>query len=368
MANEEHIRRLKKGVGDWNEWRRKHPEIRPDFHKVDLPAWDKADLNGAKLSGANLRGADLTGANLIQADLGRAILIGANLTWAKLSGANLGQANLGGGALLANARLTGAFIGGADLSGASLIHADLRAADLSNANLFAATLTGADMAMADLTGAVIDETTFGDNDLSKTKGLDAVHHVGPSTIGIDTIYRSKGEIPEIFLRGCGVPKDFVVYMRSLVALPIEFYSCFISYSRKDDHFATQMHKWLQGKGVRCWKDTEDLKTGDKFQERIESAIPLYDKLLIVLSKNSIKSAWVEREVQAGFEREQREGRTVLFPIRLDDSVMKANKPWAADLRRTRHIGDFRRWKDHASIKAAFGRLLRDLNAKDSKAA
>jgi hypothetical protein len=35
--------------------------------------------------------------------------------------------------------------------------------------------------------------------------LRAIHN-GPSTIGIDTIYNSGGKIPEIFLRGAGVPK------------------------------------------------------------------------------------------------------------------------------------------------------------------
>ena len=51
-------------------------------------------------------------------------------------------------------------------------------------------------------------------------------HYGPSTIGIDTIYKSKGNIPEVFLRGRGVPEDFIVYMRSLVGRAIDFYSCF----------------------------------------------------------------------------------------------------------------------------------------------
>jgi hypothetical protein len=76
--------------------------------------------------------------------------------------------------------------------------------------------------------------------------------MGPSTIGIDTIYRSKGKIPEGFLRGAGVPEEFITYMRSLVANPIEFYSCFISYSSKDQQFAESLYAALQVKNVRCW--------------------------------------------------------------------------------------------------------------------
>jgi len=40
-----------------------------------------------------------------------------------------------------------------------------------------------------------------------------------------------------------------------------------------------------------------------------------------------------------------------------------SKAWAADLRRTRHIVDFSRWKDHDSYQKAFERLLGDLEAE-----
>jgi len=36
------------------------------------------------------------------------------------------------------------------------------------------------------------------------------------------------------------------------------------------------------------------------------------------------------------------------------------EPWAADIRRKRHIGDFRRWKSHDDYTDAFNRLVRDL--------
>jgi len=65
------------------------------------------------------------------------------------------------------------------------------------------------------------------------------------------------------------------------------------------------------------------------------------------------------------ERERREKRTVLFPIRLDNAVMKAASGWPADIRRSRNIGEFLRWKDHDSYRRAFERLLRDLKAEES---
>ena len=82
--------------------------------------------------------------------------------------------------------------------------------------------------------------------------------------------------------------------------------------------------------------------------------------MIVLSDASVKSRWVEREVHAAREREDRDSGTVLFPICIDDAGMNASQPWAADIRRTRHIGDFRAWEVHSSYLKALERLLRDL--------
>jgi hypothetical protein len=121
-----------------------------------------------------------------------------------------------------------------------------------------------------------------------------------------------------------------------------------------------LHADLQEKKLRVWFAPEHLKIGDRFQERIEESIRLYDKVMIVLSESSVQSRWVEREVNAAREREERDKRLVLFPIRIDEAVMTAPQPWAADIRRSRHIGDFRGWKDHDSYQKAFQRLLRDL--------
>ena len=200
-------------------------------------------------------------------------------------------------------------------------------------------------------------------DLSGAKGLEKCQHSAPSSIGLDTFFRSKGKIPDKFLRGCGVPETFVTYARSLVTNPIEFYSTFISYSSHDQAFAERLHADLQAKNLRCWFAPEDLKIGDRFQERIEESIKTFDKVMIVLSDASVKSRWVEREVNAAREREDREGRTVLFPIRIDDTVMNASQPWAADIRRSRHIGDFCEWETNAFYQRALQRLLRDLEAK-----
>jgi hypothetical protein len=268
--------------------------------------------------------------------------------------------------------LTGADLRGTNLRGMNFRNTDLSSADLSRANLRGATLRKAilnrtNLQSTNFEGVWMALTSMGEVDLSTVVGLDKVKHLGPSTIGINTIYRSGGKIPGIFLRGAGVPDNFIEYMKSLAGTPtaFEYYSSFISYSTKDQKFADLLHSQLQSKGARVWLATEDLKIGDRFRAKIDEAIRLYDKLLLVLSRDSVKSPWVEAEVEAAFEKERKQKRTVLFPIRLDDAVMEADEAWAADIRRTRHIGDFRNWKAHDEYQKAFGHLMRDLKAGES---
>jgi hypothetical protein len=108
-----------------------------------------------------------------------------------------------------------------------------------------------------------------------------------------------------------------------------------------------------------------MKIGDKIRLRIDESIRIYDKLLLVLSQHSVASPWVEHEVEHALDLENERETPVLFPIRLDEAVMESKVGWAGNIRRTRHIGDFSRWKDHDSYQQAFDRLLRDLKASEA---
>ena len=383
MANAEHLKIIKSGLKAWYEWREINPEVIVDLRYAEL--FD-IDLGGVKLLGANLRGANLRNADLRRTDFSRttfaeadlrranlndAILTGADFSFvdfsdATLAGTNLNDANLSG------AKLIRVNLSSSSLRRSNLSNADLEIANLGNSYLSNANLGNASIHWTDFSGAILDSTDFtnsrigsvifGDVNLRNVIGLETITHSFRSTIGIDTIYRSGGKVPEVFLRGCGVPDQFITYMGSLVNQPIEYYSCFISYSSKDTDFAERLYADLQNKGVRCWFAPEDIKIGDKFRQRIDESIRFHDKLLLILSENSLNSPWVENEVESALEREHKEDKTVLFPVRMDDSVMDTTQAWAASLRRTRHIGDFSEWKHHDHYQNAFARLVRDLKA------
>ncbi len=145
------------------------------------------------------------------------------------------------------------------------------------------------------------------------------------------------------------------------------YSCFISYSSQDETFAQQLHSDLTKNGIKTWFAPHDMKIGSKIRQTIHDAISDYDKVLLVLSQNSIQSDWVETEVESGFAKEKAlktkgmANRFVLFPIRLDEAVMNTTEAWAADIRNSRHIGEFANWKDPSEYHKSLSRLLRDLN-------
>lgn len=312
MANPKHLRILKQGVEEWNKWREENARVKPD-------------LIGANLSGENLRRANLRRAYLLGADLYQANLSGADLIMANLSGANMSMANLSRAYLL----------------GANLSRANLSEANLSNAG--------------------IGNTTFADNDLSTVEGLESIQHALPSTIDIDTIYKSKGKIPESFLRGAGVPREFIEYMPSLVGSAIEFYTCFISHSSKDKSFNARLYADLQVNDVRCWYFPEDATWGKSVWGEIDQGIKLYDKLLVICSKNSLVSGPVLREIERALNREDKEGKDVLFPVTIDSYIFDGwEHPRKADVL-SKVVGDFRGWsRSAAKYDKAFEKLMKAL--------
>src|SRR5215510_2247108 len=272
-----------------------------------------------------------------------------------------------------------------DLRPATLRAATPRAATLRAATLRAATLTGANLDRANLSHVTLFETVFGNTNLTTVQGLETCRHEGPSTLDHRTLARS-GPLPLAFLRGCGLSDweieatklydphlpsgqlvDVLYQIHHLRTDPsIQFHSCFISYASKDHVFTEHLYADLQNHGVRCWFAPEDMKIGDRLRPRIDETIRAYDKLLLILSETSVTSQWVEQEVETALARERQQKTTILFPVRIDNTVMTRETGWPALVRNTRNIGDFRRWKTHVVYQKAFDRLLRDLKAESGQ--
>jgi hypothetical protein len=179
----------------------------------------------------------------------------------------------------------------------------------------------------------------------------------PIDILSETKFPNINDKPYIFNLG---PSAY--YFLSLEGVQTLFHSCFISYSTHDLIFAENLYGTLANRGVKCWFAPEDMKIGDKIRQRIHDSIRAHDKLLLVLSANSINSQWVEEEVESALDIERKEGRLVMFPVRIDNAIMDSQEAWAKSLRNIRHIGDFSDWKKPSSYIKSIARLLRDLKA------
>jgi hypothetical protein len=317
--NPKHVAKLKEGREAWNAWRETTNE-KPDLsgiHLIDV-SLDAYNLTETDLSDSRLDVVTFRGSYCVHVSFERALLFAAIFRSGPITDCSFREAEIQ-----------------------------------------SSTFDWCHVENVDFTNSTFDGNTFIHVSLEDTRGLETINHFSPSSIGIDTFFQSGG-LPEVFLRGCGAPEEFIQYAASLVDKPIDFYSCFLSYSSKDDEFARSFYKDLQEKNVRTWFAPEDLKIGDRFDLRIDESIRIHDKLVIILSTNSVNSDWVEREVKSALEREQKERKDVLFPIAIDEEGFTSKQPWAKDIRLKRHIGDFRKWKSHDDYTAAFDRLVRGL--------
>ena len=310
MANPEHLAKLKEGVRAWNSWRDEIPDIRPDLSEADL---EQTDLKGIDLMVTNL---ERTAFEL-----------------ADLEGADFGSAGL------SEAELSRADLRGADFRGASLRSAGLWRADLSRACLLG----------TDIGGVKLGNSVLSDVDLSETKGLETCRHYAPNIVDRSTLMKS-GPLPLEFLRGCGL-SDWEIEAAKLYsadltpnqiseiqyrifelrsARPLQLTPLFISYSHANTEFVDTLEPKLHDAGVLFWRDIHDMTAG-RMDRIVERAVRDNPTLLVILSDESVKSDWVEYEVEQGRKLSSELGRDVLCPIALDDAWKTCD--WPGPLRK-----------------------------------
>lgn len=125
---------------------------------------------------------------------------------------------------------------------------------------------------------------------------------------------------------------------------------FISYSWKDATFVEDLAARLKKSGVALWLDRYEIKPGEYLRRRVNEAIASADYSLVIISPDSIKSEWVQHEIDGAMSRELDEKKVRLIPL-LIGNVQSRNLP--ADIRGKNYL-DFR---IPGEAEKAFDRLI-----------
>jgi hypothetical protein len=106
---------------------------------------------------------------------------------------------------------------------------------------------------------------------------------------------------------------------------------FISYSSRDNEWVNRLARSLLERGLRVWRDSGNIRPGDRFPDALGVGLDSCDAVALVVSAHSVKSEWVSWELSR--VRSRRPGTRVI-PVRIDDT------PIPDELDET-HMVDFR---------------------------
>ncbi len=155
------------------------------------------------------------------------------------------------------------------------------------------------------------------------------------------------------------------FVRLLRLLPSEKLSpdkrtekyCFLSHCISDKEFCDKLYRDLVASSIGCWYFPETAKFGKQVWGEIDENAQSCDKLIVICSKDSLRSRPVLREIDRALRREDAEGKDILLPIRVDDYVLKGWKHARRADVISKVVGDFSRWKDKRTYKRALARLV-----------
>lgn len=94
-----------------------------------------------------------------------------------------------------------------------------------------------------------------------------------------------------------------------------YHGIFLSHTSADKPFVRELKKQLEMHGVKdVWLDEAEIQIGDSLIKKIEEGLKRTKYIGVVLSPRSIKSSWVERELQVAINREIGTGEVVVLPL------------------------------------------------------
>lgn len=114
---------------------------------------------------------------------------------------------------------------------------------------------------------------------------------------------------------------------------------FLSHSHSDKPFTRKLAADLRAYGHTVWIDEAEIKIGDSLISKIRDGIDEVDYVAAILSKSSIESQWVEKELEIASNRELEEKKVIVLPVLIDDVKLPG-------FLKGKFYGDFRNEKEY----------------------
>jgi len=131
---------------------------------------------------------------------------------------------------------------------------------------------------------------------------------------------------------------------------------FISHSSADKPFARKLDATLSGQGVRVFLDERDIKIGDSIPRKIREGLSIATHVIYVISSNSLKSKWVQDELDIAKMRQNESAGCIILPVLIEDIEVPIV---------FRHIryANFVAWQDNLSFMKETTRLMEALGVE-----
>jgi hypothetical protein len=94
---------------------------------------------------------------------------------------------------------------------------------------------------------------------------------------------------------------------------------FISHSSLDKEFVYKICLDLVNRGFPVWFDSWEISVADSLIDKIFNGLDDSFFLIVVLSKNSVQSKWVSKELNAALAKETELNRKFIIPLKIDDA-------------------------------------------------
>jgi len=131
-------------------------------------------------------------------------------------------------------------------------------------------------------------------------------------------------------------------------------SSFLCHSSSDKPFVRKLAQDLTAAGITVWLDEAEIKIGDSLIEKIGNGIINSQFMIAILSPTSMKSEWVQKELQIAMTQEISGRRIKVLPLLLADCELPSfliDKVFADYRDESKRDGEFRK------ILAAMGITL-----------